>query len=412
MTAGRIHARFQRVCSMAAVLALIAGLTAASTTSAGAAGAPANDNFESSATISGAHGSVNGTTLDATAQPGEPDNQGFPATYSVWYSYTATAGGTLTVDTCDNTAFFSTIAVFTGATIGALTPVATHPNGPCSQVRIAFNMTKSTTYRIAVDDVFGDPGAFTLGWTFTPATAPLVDIGSDAELNCFPKNVSNDWLQFWSSTATIPTQYSCATLVSVPGVGLFGPPGFADSNGLVAGQPLHSYAPVKQTVRRHRVRTTVTLPGTALTLVQTETYRRGTSMRVDVDISNRGATTANVVLYRTGDCFRGDDISFAITGAGAVGCEQALQRGVVARPSPGDIFIRWQPLTVRGSSIPPHSAAGGVNTVRQRDRDWRGPCEYLRMRHAGRRRRGVVVVVERSGAPPPHRVTPPDNVDR
>lgn len=362
MTASRIHARFQRVCSIAAVVGLAAGLSTA--TSADAASAPANDNFENAATISGTQGSVNGTTADATAQPGEPDNQGFPAAHSVWYSYTPTEAGTLTVDTCENTVFFSTIAVFTGATIGSLTPVAAHPNGPCSQVRIAFNVTKSTVYRIVVDDAFGDPGTFTLGWAFTPATAPLLSIGSDAQLNCFPKNVSNDWLQFWSTDATKPTEYSCATLVSVPGVGLFGPPGFADSSGFVAGQPLHSYAPVGQSVSADRVRTTVTLPGTALTLIQTETYRAGTSMRVDVDISNRGPATANVVVYRTGDCFRGDDISFATTGPGSVGCEQALQRGVVARPSPGDIFIRWQSLTVRGNSIPAKSVAGGVNAVR------------------------------------------------
>ncbi len=364
MIASRIQARFRRVCSVAAVIALAAGISAASATNAAAAGAPANDNFENAATISGTQGSVDGTTLDATAQRGEPDNQGFPATYSVWYSYTAKADGTLTVDTCDNTVFFSTVSVFTGATIGSLTPVPAHPNKPCSQVRVAFNVTKSTTYKIVVDDLFGDPGPFTLGWTFTPATAPLVDIGSDAELNCFPQNVSNDWLQFWSTTSSIPTEYSCATLVSVPGVGLFGPPGFADTSGLLAGQPLHSYAPVKQSISSGRVRTTVTLPGTALTLVQTETYRRGTSLRVDVDIRNRGATTANVVVYRTGDCFKGDDISFAITGAGAVGCEQALERGVVGRPSPGDIFIRYQPLAVRGNSIPADFAAGGVNTVR------------------------------------------------
>ncbi len=287
---------------------------------------------------------MNGTTLAATAEPGEPANQGIVPIHSVWYSYTAAADGTLTVDTCANTTFFSTIAVFTGSVVGSLTPVANHPNGACSEATdIAFNMTKSTTYRIAVDDTFGDPGPFTLGWTFTPATAPLVAIGSDANLNCFPQNVSNDWLQFWHFDTVRPVQYSCATLVSVPGVGLFGPASFADSSGLVAGTQLRNYTPMSQSIEAHRVRTTVALPGTALTLVQTETYVRGTSMRIDVDIRNSGAATANVVVYRTGDCFRGDDISFAITGAESVGCEQALERGVVTRPSPGDIFIRFQP---------------------------------------------------------------------
>ncbi len=187
MMASRMQAGFRRVCSRAAVLALAVGVSAATATSAVAAGPPANDNFENAATISGTQGTVAGTTLDATAQPGEPDNQGFPATHSVWYSYTSRADGTLVVDTCEDTAFFSTIAVFTGATIGTLTPVSSHPNGACAQVRIAFNVTRATAYRIAIDDIFGEPGPFTLGWTFTPASAPLLAIGSDPDLNCFPQ---------------------------------------------------------------------------------------------------------------------------------------------------------------------------------------------------------------------------------
>jgi hypothetical protein len=87
-------------------------------------------------------------------------------------------------------------------------------------------------------------------------------------------------------------------------------------------------------------------------------------MRVDVDISNRGAARANIVVYRTGDCFKGDDPSFAITGNGSVGCEQAFERGVIARPSPGDIFIRFQPIPTFAHWTRAKTAAGGVNTVR------------------------------------------------
>ena len=218
--------------------------------------------------------------------------------------------------------------------------------------------------------------------TFTAATRPLVAFGSDAELNCFPQNVSSDWLQFWASDAAQPPEFSSATLVSVSGVGLFGPRGFADGNGLVAGRTLHSYLPIAQTVSARRVRTTVALPGTALMLVQTETYDRGDSLRVAVDVRNGAGTNANVVVYRTGDCFPGDDVSYAITGAGSVGCEEAFERGVIARPSPGDIFIRFQPLAahrhahheLRGSTRHQHrdheptvratSIAGDVHTVR------------------------------------------------
>ena|SRR5436190_23947962 len=58
---------------------------------------PANDAFASAETISGASGTVYGTTVDATSEPGEP--QSLALNHSIWYAWTAPDYGTLNFDT-------------------------------------------------------------------------------------------------------------------------------------------------------------------------------------------------------------------------------------------------------------------------------------------------------------------------
>src|SRR3954469_9823557 len=75
-------------------------------------------------------------------------------------------------------------------------------------------------------------------------TSPIVSVAPDTELNCTTSSTRSDWLQFFSFMQFPPTLYSCATVVSVQGFGLFGPSAFADSDGTISGTPLHPYAPV------------------------------------------------------------------------------------------------------------------------------------------------------------------------
>ncbi|OWY61846.1 hypothetical protein B7486_61610, partial [cyanobacterium TDX16] len=132
---------------------------------------PANDAIANAQTITGITGTTNGTTAGATFEGTEP--QHFPDladTRSVWYSYTPSASGTLTLDTCA-TATDTGIAVYTGTPNSASTPLASNDDdGGCPSAtfpaRVSFPVTSGTTYRIAVVtfDIAADGGPFTLAW--------------------------------------------------------------------------------------------------------------------------------------------------------------------------------------------------------------------------------------------------------
>ena len=199
-----------------------------------------------------------------------------------------------------------------------------------------------------------------------PVLGPLRAVGPDASLNCVSKSVESDWLAFFRSNTTIPHARSCATLVSVAGVGLFGPPEFGDA-GHVGATPLIAFQAISQRVVTPdqttdgtlRIITKVGLPGTSLGLTQRDVYGGGNTMRTTVILKNVGPSDAQVVVYRTGDCFPGADLGYGMAGGGSVGCEQALQRGANAQPAPGPIFMRWDPTA--GTS---RFTAGSVTAVR------------------------------------------------
>src|SRR5262245_35508433 len=110
-------------CNPLAVLLLaLVGLIV--TSSAQAFAAPANDAF--AASVSLGQGTVNGTTVGATAEPGEPDHYGVGKT--VWYRWTAPGTGGAKVSVCGSG---NTVAVYTGSSVGALTEVTV---GACDRV--------------------------------------------------------------------------------------------------------------------------------------------------------------------------------------------------------------------------------------------------------------------------------------
>ncbi|OWY62999.1 hypothetical protein B7486_55440, partial [cyanobacterium TDX16] len=147
---------------------------------------PANDAFASAQTITGLTGNVAGTTVGASTQTGEPNHASSAQSdgRSVWYSYTPTASGQLTVDTCTGTAYDSIIGVYTGTAFNALNGVANGDDECGSNARATFAVTSGTTYRIAVAG-FGDgSGPFTLTWNLVPAgpTPPANDDFADAQV--------------------------------------------------------------------------------------------------------------------------------------------------------------------------------------------------------------------------------------
>lgn len=131
-----------------------------------ATAAPANDNFGNRITITGATATVTGTNIGATKESGEPQHAGNRGGHSVWWSWTAPASGTLTLDTLTSN-FDTLLAVYTGNAVNALTAVKNgsnddSPAGGTQTSKVTFAVTAGTVYQIAVDGYNGLVGNITM----------------------------------------------------------------------------------------------------------------------------------------------------------------------------------------------------------------------------------------------------------
>ncbi|HST68123.1 MAG TPA: hypothetical protein VLI94_00520 [Solirubrobacterales bacterium] len=125
----------------------------------------ANDDFAAAEEIPGRAGWYwPGSTVLATKQAGEPNHAGNPGGRSVWFSWTPRKSLRLELDACTE-GFEPLLGVYTGAAVGALTPVSTSDkgSGECEEgSSVGFDAVAGTTYRFAVDGPGGDEGRFEL----------------------------------------------------------------------------------------------------------------------------------------------------------------------------------------------------------------------------------------------------------
>jgi hypothetical protein len=128
--------------------------------------APPNDHFGAAQALTGATGTVTGTTLGASLEAGEPSH-GQGANGSVWYSWTSTATAPVTFETCGS-GFDTLLAVYTGAALAQLTQVVQNDDGCSVQSRVRLNAQAGAAYRIAVAG-FEEQGELTLKWLHPPA---------------------------------------------------------------------------------------------------------------------------------------------------------------------------------------------------------------------------------------------------
>src|SRR4029077_15365938 len=107
-----------RICcrSPLAIAAGLIGLILHST----ALAQPANDNFINAQVIINASGTIQGSNVGATKEPGEPSIALNDGGASVWYRWTAPANLTITFQTV-NSDFDTIMGVFTGNSVDALT---------------------------------------------------------------------------------------------------------------------------------------------------------------------------------------------------------------------------------------------------------------------------------------------------
>ncbi|MCA1557107.1 MAG: NF038122 family metalloprotease, partial [Acidobacteria bacterium] len=145
--------------------------------------APSNDSFTNAPVLSNCAGNTNGTNVGATKEAGEPNDPSSPgSTRSVWYQWTPTSTNSVTIDT-RGSGYDTTLAVFTGGAVNALTLVpgafnddtddTATPESETSSV-VTFNAVAGTTYRIYVNGYAnssgGDFGTFKLNWNQTGCT--------------------------------------------------------------------------------------------------------------------------------------------------------------------------------------------------------------------------------------------------
>jgi len=125
---------------------------------------PPNDDF-ASATV-WAPGSANpasGTNRAATKQAGEPLHAGNAGGASVWWRFTATEDALVSVSTAGSS-FDTVLGVYTGASVAALTPVASNDDSNGSiQSSVQIDASAGTTYLVAVDGYGGTTGSIELG---------------------------------------------------------------------------------------------------------------------------------------------------------------------------------------------------------------------------------------------------------
>lgn len=133
---------------------------------------PLTDDFTVAKILSGASGNVQVSSVLASKQSSEPAHAGNNGGASVWFVWTATADGVVTLST-QGSSFNTLLAVYTGSVLNNLVPVAGNDDdgsgGGASSV--VFNVIAGTQYFIAVDGFNGATGTVALAWSWQ--TAPV-----------------------------------------------------------------------------------------------------------------------------------------------------------------------------------------------------------------------------------------------
>ena len=150
------------VSKVAAALAVLLGC--AFFASSAHAAPPANDAFAAAQVLVGESGSVTGTNVEATKEPGEPPHAGNAGGRSVWYRWVATFSGQAVVETCIGTTFDTLLAAYVGSNVAALGVVVSSDDDCGDRSQFVFNAVAGTTYSFAVDGFDGAAGIFTLKW--------------------------------------------------------------------------------------------------------------------------------------------------------------------------------------------------------------------------------------------------------
>jgi len=138
---------------------------------------PANDDFAAAQALD-LPADVDGTTVDATAQPGEPEPGPYSSGHSVWYRFTATTADVVTIrlrDCGDASGSGSQLAAYAGESLATLKEVGDISPVCGRRSFVTLFPQAGTTYRIAVRGAATTSERFRLRVATVPAPAgPVV----------------------------------------------------------------------------------------------------------------------------------------------------------------------------------------------------------------------------------------------
>ncbi len=124
-----------------------------------------NNLFANRHQLKGSLVNVTGSNVGATKEPGEPNIEGVSGGKSVWWTWTATVAGRVTISTAGST-FDTTLGVYRGNSVNAMTRVTSNDDANAAAndftSRVSFNAVAGQTYQIAVDGYDGESGAIKL----------------------------------------------------------------------------------------------------------------------------------------------------------------------------------------------------------------------------------------------------------
>src|SRR4029079_489626 len=105
---------------------------------------PFADVFANAGLLSAASGFGSSNNFGATKQLGEPNHAGKPGGRSLWINWVAPQNGIVTFST-EGTSFDTVLAAYVGASVSALTEVASDDDGgPSLSSRISFRASAGT----------------------------------------------------------------------------------------------------------------------------------------------------------------------------------------------------------------------------------------------------------------------------
>ena len=132
---------------------------------------PMNDMFSNSRLLVGTNIVVTNSTVGATHEAGEPYHAGDGGGGSVWFVWTAPAGGSATISTYGSN-FDTLLGVYTGSSVSALTEVASNDDenfdAGLYTSKVVFAVEANQTYLIAVDGYDGEQGTARLSLQLGP----------------------------------------------------------------------------------------------------------------------------------------------------------------------------------------------------------------------------------------------------